>query len=133
MSTEKSDKRKVLFVDDNKLLRTQTKINLESSGYDFEVDTASSVSEALGLIEEEEYEAIISDYLMEERDGLDLLEEVREEKEDIPFIMFTGRGDEEVAQRALNLGADRYIRKKGDAISQYDKLAKVLLELIDRE
>ncbi len=130
MTAEKSDKRRVLFVDDNKILRTQTKINLENSEHEFEVDTASNVKEALELIEKREYEAIISDYLMEERDGLDLLDAIRKEDEDMPFIMFTGKGDEKVAQRALNLGADRYIRKKGDAKSQYDKLAEALLELI---
>ncbi|MFW5946468.1 MAG: response regulator [Candidatus Natronoplasma sp.] len=130
MSKKRSEKKKVLFVDDNKLLRTQTKINLENSEHGFEVRTASNVREALELIEKDGYRAIISDYLMEERDGLDLLEEVRKEKEDLPFIMFTGKGDEDVAQRALNLGADRYIKKKGDAKSQYDKLAEALLELI---
>lgn len=133
MIAEKSDGKKVLFVDDNKLLRIQTKINLENSNQNFEVDTASNVDEALDQFDKEPYEAIISDYIMKDKDGLDLLEEIRKENEDLPFIMFTGRGDENVAQKALNMGADRYIQKIGDSKSQYDKLAKALMDLIMEE
>ncbi|MFP4001697.1 MAG: response regulator [Thermoplasmata archaeon] len=130
MSAEKLENKKVLFVDDNKLLRTQTKVQLESSPQKFEVDTASNVDKALELIEKDGYAAIISDYLMEDRDGLDLLKAVREDNEDLPFIMFTGKGNESVAQEALNLGANRYIKKIGDGRSQYDKLAEALVEEI---
>ncbi|MFP4141913.1 MAG: response regulator [Thermoplasmata archaeon] len=130
MSAEKLENKKVLFVDDNKLLRTQTKVQLKSSPQKFEVDTASNVDKALELIEKDGYAAIISDYLMEDRDGLDLLKAVREDNEDLPFIMFTGKGNESVAQEALNLGANRYIKKIGDGRSQYDKLAEALVEEI---
>ena len=130
MEDEKTEKMKVLFVDDDKLLLTQTKIFLQRSDHEFDVDTARDVEEALELMKAIEYDAIISDYKMEERDGIDLLEEIREDKKDLPFIMFTGKGDERVAQEALNMGANRYIRKRGDARSQYDKLAQALVELI---
>lgn len=119
---------KILFVDDDKLLLTQTKIFLEREDEGFEVDTARTVDEALELMDEGQYDAIVSDYKMEEKDGLDLLEDIREEGDDITYIMFTGKGNEKVAQKALNLGANRYIRKKGDARSQYHKLAEALEE-----
>jgi len=130
MDDKKPKKMNVLFVDDDKLLLTQTKIFLERSDHDFDVDTARDVGRALDLLGKKGYDAVISDYKMEERDGLDLLKAIRKTKEDLPFIMFTGKGDETVAQDALNLGADRYIRKRGDARSQYDKLAEALVELI---
>lgn len=61
---------------------------------------------------------------MPEIDGLEFLEIIREEKGmDIPFIMFTGKGREDVAMDALNLGADRYIQKGGNPKSQYGLLA----------
>jgi len=132
MTAEESKKMKVLFVDDDKLLLTQTQIFLQRSDHGFEVDTARDVGEALKLMKETGYDAIISDYKMEERDGLDLLKAVRKNNEDLPFIMFTGKGDETVAQNALNFGADRYIRKRGDARSQYDKLAEALVEEIEK-
>ncbi|MBS3817489.1 MAG: response regulator [Candidatus Thermoplasmatota archaeon] len=130
MTDEKSEKMKVLFVDDDELLLTQTRIFLGKSDYDFEIDIARHVEGALQKIEDTEYDAIISDYKMQARDGLDLLRAIRKKDEDLPFIMFTGKGNEEVAQEALNLGADRYIRKRGDAKSQYDKLADALEDLI---
>ncbi|MEF8835308.1 MAG: response regulator [Candidatus Thermoplasmatota archaeon] len=133
MNEENSEKMKVLFVDDEKLLLTQTKIFLERTDYGFDVDTARDVGESLELIKDIEYDAIISDYKMEGRDGLDLLKAIRTKDEDMPFIMFTGKGGEEVAQEALNMKADRYIRKRGDARSQYDKLAEALIELIGDE
>ncbi len=130
MVDEKSEKMKVLFVDDEELLLTQTKIFLEKSDYDFQVDLARHVEEGLQKIKKGQYDAVISDYKMEARDGLDLLKSIRKENKNLPFIMFTGRGNEDVAQKALNMGADRYIRKRGDAKSQYDKLAEALAELI---
>ncbi len=132
MTAEESKKMKVLFVDDDKLLLTQTQIFLQRSEHGFEVDTARDVGEALKLMKETGYDAIISDYKMEEQDGLDLLKAIRKNNEDLPFIMFTGKGDETVAQNALNFGADRYIRKRGDARSQYDKLAEALVEEIEK-
>ena len=132
MVEELPEKIKILFVDDDKLLLTQTKIFLERSDYEFDVDTARDVGEALGLVEEIDYDAIVSDYKMGERDGLDLLKAIRKKSETLPFIMFTGKGNETVAQQALNFGADRYIRKHGDARSQYDKLAEALVEEISK-
>ncbi|MFP4001698.1 MAG: response regulator [Candidatus Natronoplasma sp.] len=132
MDDDSIKRMKVLFVDDDKLLLTQTKIFLERSDHEFDVDTARDVGEALELLKEIEYDAVVSDYKMEKRDGLDLLKAVRKKSEEMPFIMFTGKGDETVAQNALNLGADRYIRKEGDARSQYDKLAEALVEEISK-
>ena len=58
---------------------------------------------------------------------MDLLETIREDYgSDIPFIIFTGKGREEVAIKALNLGADRYIQKGGDPKSQYNVLARAI-------
>lgn len=67
---------------------------------------------------------------MPDMNGLKFLETVKEEKEiDIPFIMFTGKGREEVAMEALNMGAERYLKKGGDPKSQY----AVLSDAIEQE
>jgi len=72
------------------------------------VDTAGSVHEALSVLEGKRYDGIISDYQMPDVDGLDFLLYVRENFGEIPFILFTGRGREEVVISALNRGADYY-------------------------
>ncbi len=120
----------VLFVDDEKGLLDQAKIFLEREEGELEVDTAISAEEGLEKFEEERYDAIVSDYQMPGMDGLEFLAAVRKDQSsDIPFIIFTGKGREEVAIEALNLGADRYLQKGGDPKSQY----KVLLNAVKQE
>ncbi|MFW6196661.1 MAG: PAS domain S-box protein, partial [Thermoplasmatota archaeon] len=92
------------------------------------------MKDALKKLEREEFDAIISDYQMPEIDGLEFLEILRKEKNsDIPFIMFTGKGREEVAIEALNLEANRYLQKGGDPKSQYSLLAETVKQEIERK
>ena len=112
----------ILFVDDEYHLLDLTKTYLEKS-YNFTVDTASNGEEALKKLEETRYDAVLSDYDMPVLDGIGLLKQIRGNKSKIPFIIFTGRGREEVAMDALNCGADFYMQKGGDPSSMYDLLA----------
>ncbi len=117
---------KILCVDDEESLLEQSEIYLEQFLDEAEVDTSSSVNNALGKINKNDYSIIISDYFMEPKDGIDFLEELRENDDDTPFVMFTGKGREEIAMQALNLGANQYVQKGGDPKSQYDFLAKIV-------
>ncbi len=115
---------KVLFIDDEPDLLEQAKIFLEKEKSELEVETINSAEKALKMLEEEDYDVVVSDYQMPEIDGLSFLKILRKEKQnDVPFIMFTGKGREEVAMEALNQGADRYLQKGGDPRSQYGVLA----------
>ncbi len=116
----------ILYVDDEEGMRKQAKIYLERLDDDFEVSTAPSTEDGLQELEENDYDVIISDYKMSPKSGIDFLEEVRASGQDIPFIIFTGKGREEVAMKALNLGADRYIRKGGEAEVRYEFLANAV-------
>lgn len=109
----------VLLVDDEPNLLKQASLVLEKEDQ-LNIRTTTSAQEALELMENNDFDVIISDYKMPEIDGLEFLEIIRtEKKENIPFIIFTGRGREEIAMKALNLGANRYIQKGGDPKSQY--------------
>jgi PAS domain S-box-containing protein len=112
----------VLYVDDETGLLKVTKPILEMQGA-FHVDTASSVEEAKKKMEEKTFDVIISDYIMPGKDGLDFLRELRENGNSIPFILFTGKGREIVAIKALNLGADQYVNKIGKPEAVYSELA----------
>ncbi|KXB06817.1 hypothetical protein AKJ52_01530 [candidate division MSBL1 archaeon SCGC-AAA382C18] len=84
------------------------------------------------MFEEGDFDGVVSDYQMPGKDGLDLLKILREDKEsDIPFIIFTGKGREDVAIEALNLGADRYLQKGGSPKSQYGVLAHAIKQEIE--
>jgi len=118
----------ILYVDDDEAIREQTKLFLEKENDNFVVDTVSSVKCAIDKIEEEKFEVIISDYDMSPKDGLDFLEEIRNSGKDLPFIMFTGKGREEVAMKALNLGADRYIQREGELDTVYEFLSQAIVQ-----
>ena len=99
---------KVLHVDDEPAFLEVSKQCLDIQGK-FEVDTASSVNEAYEKLKKTEYDAVVSDYQMPGKDGLEFLKELRQKGNTVPFIVFTGKGREEVAIKALNLGADQYM------------------------
>ena len=103
----------VLYVDDDKNLLGLHKIFMEKSGT-FKIDTASSAAEALDRIKDTRYDAILSDYQMPEMDGIEFLKLVRSRHGNLPFILFTGRGREDVVIEAVNNGVDYYIQKGPD-------------------
>jgi PAS domain S-box-containing protein len=119
---------RVLHVDDEASLLKIAKQCLEMQG-PFQVDTANSVEEALAKLENEQYDTVVSDYQMPGKDGLCLLKELRQKGNDIPFIMFTGKGREEVAIKALNLGANQYLNKTGETETVYTELIHSITEL----
>ncbi len=122
----------ILFADDEENLRDLIKRYLEKSDdYDLDVTTVASGEEALEAFEEKDYDVVVSDYKMEPIDGIDLLKELREKGHDIPFILFTGKGREEIAMEALNLGADRYVKKEGDPEKQFEFLMEVIAQEVE--
>jgi PAS domain S-box-containing protein len=123
-----SEKTHVLHVDDDLGILKVTKQCLEMEG-PIHVDMALSVDEALAKLERERYDVVVSDYQMPGKDGLDFLKELREKGSTIPFIMFTGKGREEVAIKALNLGANRYLNKTGETETVYMELTHSITEL----
>lgn len=121
----------VLYVDDEDALLELAKTFLEKTG-EFSVGTARSAPEALALLEERGFDAIISDYQMPEMDGIAFLKQVRSSGIIIPFILFTGRGREEVVIQALNEGADFYIQKGGESKPLFTELAHKVKQAVSR-
>ena len=121
----------VLYVDDEAALLDVGKQFLELSG-DMVVDTVTTARNALLKMSTGCYDAVISDYQMPETNGIDFLKLIRAKDEIIPFILFTGRGREEVVIEALNSGADFYIQKGGDPCSQFKELEHKVKEAVRR-
>lgn len=113
---------KVLYVDDEPVLLEIVKIFLEKSK-EFTIDVTTSASEVIKSEKLKSYDAIVSDYQMPGMDGISFLKYVHTELGDIPFIIFTGKGKEDVVIAALNNGADFYITKGIDPRFQFDELA----------
>jgi PAS domain S-box-containing protein len=70
---------------------------------------------------------------MPQKNGLDFLRELRQQKNEIPFVMFTGRGREEIAVAALNLGADSYVNKHGSPETVYAELSDAVQKSVERK
>jgi DNA-binding response OmpR family regulator len=121
----------VLYVDDEPLLLGVAKIFLEQSG-PFRVEIFRSVDRALERMHAGRIDAVVSDYLMPEMDGIGFLKIVRARWPDLPFIIFTGRGREEVVIEALNCGADHYLQKGGDPRAQFAELGHFILRAVER-
>ena len=111
----------LLYVDDEPGLLEIGKIYLENSGA-FSVATALSGRVGLDELEKHDFDAVVADYQMPEMDGIELLKNVRKFHGNIPFILFTGRGREEVVIEAINHGADFYLQKGGDPTAQFAEL-----------
>jgi PAS domain S-box-containing protein len=122
LNTKPTSKIRILHVDDDPCILEVAKQILELEG-DFEVDNALSVDEAVKKMNTQSYDAIASDYEMPQKNGLDFLKELRQTKNEIPFVLFTGKGREEVAIQALNLGANGYYNKQGTPETVYGELA----------
>jgi PAS domain S-box-containing protein len=123
---------KVLQVDDDLSFLKVAKQCLEEQGK-FQVETASSVDEAIERMKKEDFDAIVSDFKMPRKDGLEFLKELRKKGNGIPFIIFTGKGREEVAIKALNLGADGYFTKLGEPETVYGELKHGIGEAVEKK
>lgn len=122
----------VLAVDDEPDICALTKEFLELAG-DLLVDTATSVVEAIRSVSRESYDVIISDYQMPDQDGIQLLRQLRASGNMTPFILFTGRGREEVVIEAIDNGAYAYIQKGGAPDALYTELVHKVRNAVVRE
>jgi DNA-binding NtrC family response regulator len=101
---------KVLVVDDDPALRFLMQGILE--GHGLEVVVAESATDALAMLDD--IDVVVSDFMMPDMDGMELLEKIRASNAALPFILVTSQGSERLAVRALMHGAYNYLRKPFD-------------------
>lgn len=116
------DSSRILIIDDDENLREGLLALLESNNYT--VAGAGSGKEALALLENQVFDLIITDYKMQQMDGMDLLKSIHKNFPAMKVIMITGFGSIEHAVEAMQLGAVNYITKPPEP--------KKLLKIIER-
>ncbi len=104
----------VLIVDDDTALLQALPQALNLRMHGIQVDTSDSAPKALELIQEHDYDAIVSDIKMPGMDGLALLGKIREMRPDTLTLLITGHGEHDLAVQALRAGAYDFIQKPID-------------------
>jgi PAS domain S-box-containing protein len=112
----------VLHVDDDPDLRDLAATVLEREEERLCVETAPDAAAGLERLEGTDVDCIVSDFDMPGRNGIEFLEAVRKEYPELPFILFTGKGSEQVAAEAISSGVTDYLQKESGT-SQYAVLA----------
>ena len=125
-----AEKIRVLYVDDEQGLLELGKLYLERSG-ELTVTITPHTHEAIRILEHERFDVIISDYQMQEMDGIEFLKYLKKKGNTTPFIIFTGKGREDVVIEALNAGADFYLQKGGEPKSQFAELLHKIKKAVE--
>lgn len=126
--TEQSPVR-VLQVEDNPRAIEITRLYVAGKR-NFKITAVLTALQALEKLDTANFDVVVSDYLMPDMDGIELLAELRRRGNKIPFIILTGKGTEDVVIEALNKGADRYIKKEGPPDVLFGRLAQYIQEVV---
>jgi len=103
----------VLHVDDDPQHGDLVATYLEQIDENITVDTETDPQSGLERLQTESVDCVVSDFQMPEMNGIEFLKHVREEYPNLPFILFTGKGSEEIASEAINAGVTSYLQKSG--------------------
>lgn len=116
-----TDKYRVIHIDDEHEQLFFAKTFLEEADPSIEVISVGNSDELLEFLDDS-IDCIVSDYVMPVMNGMEVCELVKE-KYSVPYVIYTGRGSEVVAEAAFNSGVDDYVRKEADP-SHYQLLAR---------
>ena len=124
-TSKKKEQTKVLLVDDDVEFLKSAKQCLNMQG-NFDIESASSVNEALEKMTKNNPDAIVCDIQMPMTDSLEFLKTLRENGNNVPFIVFTVTEDKQKALKAFNLGANGFVGKSGDPKTVFSTLQRCI-------
>ena len=123
--------RRVLFVDDEPGLADLVATHTERLVDNIETVTRTAPGEALEIVRDGDVDCVVSDFDMPGSDGLEFLEDARRTDSTLPFVLFTGKGSEEIASEAISAGVTDYIQK-GVGQDRYEMLANSVENALGR-
>ncbi|MFC5135977.1 MULTISPECIES: PAS domain S-box protein [Haloferacaceae] len=121
---------RVLHVDDEPGLAEMVATFLEREDDRIEVRTEHDAEAGLRALTESEVDCVVSDYDMPGSDGIEFLRAVRGDHPELPFVLFTGKGSEEVASEAISAGVTDYLQKRSGT-EQYALLANRIRNAVE--
>ncbi|GGF13012.1 sigma-54-dependent transcriptional regulator [Flavobacterium limi] len=105
---------KILIIEDEAAIRRVLVKILSEENDSYQVDEAEDGVAGLEKIKNNDYDLVLCDIKMPKMDGVEVLEEVKKVKPEIPMVMISGHGDMETAIQTMRLGAFDYISKPPD-------------------
>jgi PAS domain S-box-containing protein len=121
---------RVLYVDADPAFADTVVDFLEHEDGRFDVETAPDAATGLERLATDAFDCVVADHDLPDRDGIAFLEAVRERFPDLPFILYTGQGSEDVASDAISVGVTEYLRK-GRGPDQYATLADRIRDAVE--
>jgi len=106
--------KKILIIEDEDAIRRVLKRILEQMDKTYQIDEAENGEQGLDKIQKTDYDLVLCDIKMPKKDGIEVLEEAKKIKPEVPFIMISGHGNLETAVQSMRLGAYDYIEKPPD-------------------
>lgn len=122
---------RILHVEDDPDFADLVAELLELEAEEFEVQTDHSADDGIERLSATDIDCIVSDYDMPGKNGLEFFGSIQEENSDVPFILYTGKGSEEIASDAISLGITDYLQK-GGSTDQYTVLANRIRNAVDQ-
>jgi len=129
MSRKSHPQIRVLHVDNNPDVTDQTATHLKREDDQLILETATSADEGLKRLADSEIDCIVSGYKMPGKNGIEFLKAVTERQPNLPFILYTGKGSEEVASEAISAGVTDYLQKKSGT-DDYALLANRIINAV---
>lgn len=120
---------KILVVDDEAFIREMLQRGLSQTG-GYTVDVAQNGQEAIEKVEKETFDLVLTDLMMPEVNGMDLLKIIKGTRPELPVIMMTAYGSIDNAVEAMKIGANDYITKPVDFQDLLFRISKVQQETL---
>ncbi|WP_179233917.1 response regulator [Halorubrum halodurans] len=129
--SESSAPIRLLHVEDDAAFADLTATYLDRLAPTIDHEAVATIEEGRARYRESDFDAVVCDYDLPDGTGIDLLEWVREDDPELPFVLFTGKGSEEVASEAISAGVTDYLQKHGGS-DQFEVLVNRLRNAVDR-
>ncbi|WP_237561258.1 PAS domain-containing protein [Halostella pelagica] len=109
LTDEVVDSIQVLYVNSDSAFAELVQTKLQQTRFDIDCISAKGIGEALQSLATERIDCIVTAYSLEDSDGIGLTKSIRQQNADIPIILFTGQGSEEIASESTRVGVSDYI------------------------
>ena len=120
---------KILVIEDEAAIRRVLVKILKEENDKYQVEEAENGARGIEMIRQTDYDLVLCDIKMPKMDGVEVLQEARKEKPEVPVIMISGHGDLDTAVHTMRLGAFDYISKPPDL----NRLLTTVRNALDRK